>query len=136
VPRHGDTDDEGLKAGHDRSLAGRMPIITVSHKDTAPANVLQALRLGLPAIVSQALACAEEPYDGRLKRGDVNIKFLRALSADEELEYLVEIRTGWTESRVANLDERVARIRSDLGELGLKNFGVWVETPPAAWAQD
>jgi hypothetical protein len=113
-----------------------MPIVTVSHKDAAPADILAGLRLSLPTIVSEALACEEEPYDGRLKRGDVNMKFLPALSADEALDYLVEIRTTWTDSRSANLAQRVARVRADLGELGLQNFGVWIETPQAAWAQD
>jgi hypothetical protein len=113
-----------------------MPIITVSFKDSAPDDLLDSLRKRLPEIAAQALSCDEEPYDGRLKRGDVNIKLLPALPRDEGLDFLVEIRTTWMKSRNANLDERVSRICSDLGELGLGNIGVWVETPPAAWAQD
>jgi hypothetical protein len=112
-----------------------MPIVTVSHKDSAPSEVLRSLRAKLPAIVSKAVACDEEPYDGSPQAGDVNMRFLPALSTDEALDYLVEIRTRWTESRATDLDERVARIRRELSELGVENFGVWLETPPAAWDQ-
>src|SRR5262245_2082557 len=113
-----------------------MPIVTVSHKDAAPAGVLKSLRASLPTIVAEAVGSVEEPYDGRLKRGDINMRFLPALSTDEALDYVVEIRTTWTDSRSANLEERVARIRRELSESGLENFGVWIEIPPAAWDQD
>src|SRR3954467_10766920 len=108
-----------------------MPIVTVSHKDSAPSEILRRLRARLPAIVSEAVACEEEPYDGSLQPGDVNMRFLPVLSAAEALDYLLEIRTRWTESRGSDLEERVARIRRDLSELGVENFGVWLETPPA-----
>ena len=113
----------------------RMPIVTVSYKASAPATELDTLRAELPEIVSTALECDEEPYDGRLKPGDVNLKFAPILPADEALDYLVEVTTRWTRSRSDNLQERSDRIEAALGELGLTNFGVWLELATAAWSQ-
>ncbi len=112
-----------------------MPIITVSHKDAATEAVLETLRRELPAIVSRALACPEEPYDGDLRPGDANLRFLAALPVEERLDFLVEIRTKWTRSRSANLQERSDDIRGALERLGLAGFGVWIELPHAAWSQ-
>ena len=113
-----------------------MPIITVSHKETAPTELLNRLRQRLPDIVSRAVACDEEPYDGRLRPGDVNMRLLSALPDDEALDVLIEVRTKWHESRSDDLQERSDSIKSALGELGLKDFGVWVELVRAAWSQD
>ena len=112
-----------------------MPIVTVSHKSSAAASVLEDLRRELPEIVSRALACPEEPYDGNLRPGDVNLRFVVALPHEEALDYLVEIRTRWTQSRSENLQERSDQIRAALAKLGLERFGVWIELPPAAWSQ-
>jgi hypothetical protein len=112
-----------------------MPIITVSHKDSAPQPMLEALRRELPAIVSEAIDCPEEPYDGRLRPGDVNLRFVAALPPDEGLDYLVEIRTRWTQSRSENLQERTDRVQIALEKLDLERFGVWIELPQAGWAQ-
>jgi hypothetical protein len=86
--------------------------------------------------VSEAVACAEQPYDGRVKRGDINLRFMPALGTDEALDYLVEIRTTWTESRSADVDERAARVRRELTKWGLEDFGVWIELLRAGWDQD
>ena len=112
-----------------------MPIVTVSHKGSAAEAVLETLRRELPAIVSEALDCPEEPYNGHLLPGDVNLRFVAALPPSEALDYLVDIRTRWTQSRSENLDERSARVREALGRLDLERFGVWIELPPAAWSQ-
>jgi hypothetical protein len=113
-----------------------MPIVTVSHKRTASEALLETLRRELPAIVSRALDCPEEPFDGNLRPGDVNIRFLPALPAQESLEYLFEVRTRWTQSRSENLEARSDEVRGALKKLGLERFGVWIELPPAAWSQD
>lgn len=112
-----------------------MPIVTVSHKTSAAASVLDDLRRELPEIVSRALACPEEPYDRHLRPGDVNLRFVAALAPDEGLNYLIEVRTLWTQSRSENLQERSDQIRAALAKLGLERFGVWIELPPAAWSQ-
>ena len=76
-----------------------MPIVTVSHKVSATTSDLDQLQQKLPVLVSEALACPEEPYDGCLRSGDLNLRFLAALPSDEDLDYLVEVRTKWTPSR-------------------------------------
>ena len=112
-----------------------MPIVTVSYKASAPETQLDTLRTALPEIVSRALECDEEPYDGRLKPGDVNLKFAPVLAAGEALDYLIEVTTRWTRSRSDNLQARSDRIEAALAERGLTNFGVWLELPPAVWSQ-
>jgi len=112
-----------------------MPIVTVSHKESAGTSVLDDLRQELPDIVSQALDCPEEPYDGQLRPGDVNLLFSATLSREEGLDYLIEIRTRWTQSRSENLQRRSDQIRAALTGLGLERFGVWIEIPHAAWSQ-
>ena len=112
-----------------------MPIVTVSHKKSAKTSVLEDLRQELPGIVSQALECPEEPYDGHLRPGDVNLRFSAALPREEGLDYVIEIRTRWTQTRSENLQRRSDQVRAALAELGLERFGVWIEIPPAAWSQ-
>jgi hypothetical protein len=112
-----------------------VPIITVSHKGSAAEAVLEILRRELPTIVSGAVACPEEPYDGELRPGDVNLRFLPALPLHDSLDYLVEVRTRWTQSRSETLQERSDQIRDALNGLGLERLGVWIELPEAAWSQ-
>ena len=110
-----------------------MPIVTVSHKASAAESVLDDLRLQLPEIVSRALDCPEAPYDGHLRPGDVNLRFVAAL--EDGLDYLIEVRTSWTRSRSENLQGRTDEVRAALAKLGLTSFGVWIEIPSAAWSQ-
>ncbi len=112
-----------------------MPIISVSHKRAAPADLLELLARELPEIVSQALDCPEEPYDRELAPGDVNLRFLPVLADGEGLDYLLEIRTSSTASRRTNLQERSDRVKDALEALGIARFGVWIEIPEAAWSQ-
>jgi hypothetical protein len=112
-----------------------VPIVTVSHKGSAAEAVLETLRRELPTMISQALACTEAPFDGELRPGDVNLRFVPALPAEEGLDYVLEIRTRWTQERSQNLEERTDQIRDALERLGLERFGVWIELPPAAWSQ-
>jgi hypothetical protein len=113
-----------------------VPIVTVSHKGSSAEAVLETLRRELPAIVSEALACPEEPYDGELRPGDVNLRFVPALPAEEGLDYVLEIRTRWTQARGENVQARADEIRASLERLGLERFGVWIELPQAAWSQN
>ena len=112
-----------------------VPIVTVSHKEAAAEAVLETLRRELPAIVSKALACPEEPYDGELRPGDINLRFLPALPLQESLDCVIEIRTRWTHSRGENLQSRSDEIRDALDRLGLERFGVWIGLSHAAWSQ-
>jgi hypothetical protein len=112
-----------------------MPIITIHHKAAAPLPELGMLRERLPDIVSRAVECAEEPYDGKLKAGDINILATASLATTEDLDYIIEIKTGTTNSRLANVQERADAMSSDLEALGLRNFGIWLELSQAAWGQ-
>jgi hypothetical protein len=112
-----------------------MPIVTVTHKASAAEAVLEMLQRELPALVSQALACPEEPFDGDLRPGDVNLRFVPALPLQEGLDYLIEIRTRRTQWRHETLQERCDELRDALDALGLERFGVWIELPQAAWSQ-
>jgi hypothetical protein len=112
-----------------------MPIITIHHKAAAPLPELGKLRQQLPDIVSRAVECAEEPYDGKLKPGDINILATASLATAEDVDYMIEIKTRTTHSRLADLQERADAIGSDLEALGLRNFGVWLELSQAAWGQ-
>jgi hypothetical protein len=95
--------------------------------------VLETLRRELPEIVSEALACPEEPYDAELRPGDVNLRFVAELEGG--LDYLIEVRTRWTRSRAENVQERSDHVRDALQGFGVENFGVWVELPEAAWSE-
>lgn len=112
-----------------------MPIVTINHKAAASLPELEKLRQALPEIVSRAVECPEEPYDGALKPGDISMIAAASLAATEPLDYMIEIRTRRTDSRSANLQERSNAIRSALEALGLRNFGVWLQLQEAAWAQ-
>jgi hypothetical protein len=112
-----------------------MPIVTINHKEPAVLSELAKLRESLPEIVSRAVECPEEPYDGTLKPGDINMIVTASLAPTEPLDYVIEIRTRRTDTRSVNLEDRSDAIRSALGELGLRNFGVWLQLQEAAWAQ-
>ena len=113
-----------------------MPLVTVSHKPGYSQHLLDAMRRELPDIVSRALACDEEPYDGSLGRGDVVVRSSPDLAPDDVLDMVVEIQTTYYESRAGDLPERAADVRRGLEKLGLANFGVWVALPAASWSQD
>jgi hypothetical protein len=112
-----------------------MPIVTIHHKEQVSLPELRKLRDTLPEIVSRAVDCPEEPYDGTLRSGDMNMIVIASLAPNEALDYVIEIKTRQTDSRIANLQERADAISSALGALELWNFGVWFELHQAAWAQ-
>lgn len=112
-----------------------MPIVTINHKESAPNSELERLRKALPEIVSRAVECPEEPYDGVLKPGDINTTLTASLLPTEALDYVIEIQTGRTDSRSSNLKERSEAISSAIQALGLHDVGVWLQLQEAAWSQ-
>ena len=52
-----------------------MPIVEVIHDPQIAAARLQTLAEALPHAVSLAVECPEEPYDGMLQPGDVEVRF-------------------------------------------------------------
>lgn len=114
-----------------------MPIVDVTHGSGIGEEGLERLLQTLPHAVSRAVECPEEPHDGHLQPGDVEIR-VRARGAHDVsgLDVVVEVRSKWFESRAANRQERCDRLRDDLvAALGPHSVGVYLSLPVAAWSQ-
>ncbi|MGI5466773.1 hypothetical protein [Streptomyces sp. CA-132043] len=114
-----------------------MPLIEVTYAPHVPEETLRELAAVLPHLVSEAVECPEEPYDGDLQPGDVEIRFRRLGPLDRSgLDVVVEVRSKWFESRAANRQERTDRLhRAIETATGLREFGVYLSLPVAAWSQ-
>jgi hypothetical protein len=115
-----------------------MPLIDVTYAETVPEGVLWGLADVLPEIVSEAVACPEEPRTGPLAAGDIEIRFQTRNRLDVgELDLVIEVRTKLFPSREDNKQERCDRIRQQLAEkLPLRRFGVWLILSEGAWSQE
>lgn len=114
-----------------------MPLVEVTYAPTVPETLLRELGSVLPHLVSLAVECPEEPYDGDLQPGDVEIRF-RALSPLDRsgLPVVIEIKSKWTADREADRQERVDTLHAQLrAATGLVDFGVYLSMPTAAWSQ-
>ncbi|WP_052863106.1 hypothetical protein [Streptomyces niger] len=109
----------------------------VTYAPHVPEATLRDLAAVLPHLVSQAVECPEEPYDGDLQPGDVEIRFRRLGPLDRSgLDVVVEVRSKWFESRAADRQERTDRLHAALASAtGLREFGVYLSLPVAAWSQ-
>ncbi|MFJ8622275.1 hypothetical protein ACIRD3_05455 [Kitasatospora sp. NPDC093550] len=114
-----------------------MPLVEVTYAPTVPEPLLREVGAALPHLVSLAVECPEEPYDGDLRPGDVEIRFRPLGPLDRSgLPVVIEIRSKWTASREADRQERVDRLHADLhAATGLVDFGVYLSLPCAAWSQ-
>jgi hypothetical protein len=115
-----------------------MPIIEVTCSPRMGDDVKRRLRDVLPHIVSEAVACDEEPYDGQLRAGDVSLLFRDTGSWDRfDLDLLVEVRTTWYASRAATSRRRAETIRDALVAAvgGAPAIGVYLILAIAAWAE-
>ncbi|BDH13828.1 MULTISPECIES: hypothetical protein [Streptomyces] len=114
-----------------------MPLVEVTYAPGVDEPKLRELGSVLPHLVSQAVECPEEPYDGDLQPGDVEIRFRRLGPLDRSgLDVVIEVRSKWFESRAANRQERVDRLHQDIRTAtGLHDFGVYLSLPSAAWSQ-
>ena len=114
-----------------------MPIIEVMLSRTVTDDQISGLAAVLPHAVSTAVACPEEPYDGRLGPGDVELRF-RSLGPHDSsgLDVTIEVRSKWFASRAENRQERcdaiVAAVTAALGPL---EVGAYLMLPVAAWSQ-
>ncbi|MBL1078628.1 hypothetical protein JK358_29910 [Nocardia sp. 2] len=114
-----------------------MPLVEVVHAPDVPESVLRKLSEALPHLISLAVECPEEPYDGDLQPGDVEIRF-RALGPLDRcgLPVVIEIRSKYFESRAGNRQERVDLLHERIeSATGLADFGIYLSLPVAAWAQ-
>ncbi|ROZ48954.1 hypothetical protein EEB13_03020 [Rhodococcus sp. WS3] len=114
-----------------------MPLVEVTYAPSVPETMLRELASVLPHLVSVAVQCPEEPYDGALRPGDVDIRFREFGPFDcGGLPVVIEVRSKWFESRAVNRQERVDVLHEEITDAtGLGNFGIYLVLPTAAWAQ-
>ncbi|MCW5254217.1 MULTISPECIES: hypothetical protein [unclassified Streptomyces] len=114
-----------------------MPLVEVTHAPTVPEAVLRQLGSVLPHLVSLAVECPEEPYDGDLGPGDVEIRFRPLGPLDRcGLPVVIEVRSKWTPHREAGRQERVDTLHAGIrAATGLDDFGVYLSLPVASWSQ-
>ncbi|MFD7451137.1 hypothetical protein [Kitasatospora sp. NPDC059827] len=114
-----------------------MPLVDVTHAPTVPESTLRELGAVLPHLVSLAVECPEEPYDGDLRPGDVELRFRPLGPLDRSgLAVVIEVKSKWFASRAADRQERVDTLHANIrAATGLTDFGVYLSLPVAAWSQ-
>ncbi|WP_433371927.1 hypothetical protein [Streptosporangium sp. CA-115845] len=114
-----------------------MPLVEVTYAPDVPEASLRKLAAELPHLVSIAVQCPEEPYDGDLQPGDVEIRFRQLGLLDRSgLDVVIEVRSKWFDSRARNRQDRVNLLHREVeAATDLDNFGVYISLPVAAWAQ-
>lgn len=114
-----------------------MPIIEVTYGPQVAEEQLLRLAETLPHAVSLAVECPEEPYDGALQPGDVELRFLPRGPYDVSgLDVVVEVRSKWLASRAETRHEKCDQLRDAITEAaGTHSVGVYLSFPVAAWSQ-
>lgn len=114
-----------------------MPIVEVTHSPHVGAARLQAIAEALPHAVSLAVECPEEPYDGTLQPGDVDVRFRSRGPYDSGgLDIVVEVHSKWFASRAETHQERCDQLcAAVIDAAGTTEVGVYLSLPTAAWAQ-
>lgn len=115
-----------------------MPVVEVTYKPSSvTGSELRQLSDLLPDVVSEAVACPEEPPMGPLAAGDMNIFFRPTGPLDfTDLDCIVEVRTKLFASRVADKNKRVSLITERIaGCLSGRAVGVWLVLLEGAWDQ-
>ncbi|MET8567276.1 hypothetical protein [Streptomyces sp. NPDC004783] len=117
-----------------------MPLVEITYAPHVPETTLRELGAVLTHLVSPAVECPEEPYDGDLRPGDVELRFrpLGPLGPLDRggLDVVIEVRSKWFESRAADRQDRVDRLHESLrAGTALRDFGVCLTLPVAAWSQ-
>lgn len=114
-----------------------MPIVEVTCSPGVSEAARRDLRDALPHVVSLAVACEQEPYDGQLRPGDALVVFRDAGPQDRfDIDVLVEVKSKWFPSRAADSQRRADEIRDGAVEAIGPGFsiGVYLSLPVAAWA--
>ena len=77
-----------------------MPLVEITYAPDLRHKVLKKLAEMLPHAVSVAVECPEEPYDGDLRPGDVELRFRQRGPFDvSDMDVVVEVRSKWFASR-------------------------------------
>jgi hypothetical protein len=114
-----------------------VPLVEITYAPHVPHSVLKELAAILPHAVSVAVGCPEEPYDGDLQPGDVELRFRPRGPFDVSgMDIVVEVRSKWFESRAENRQDRVDDLCKTVVEAtGLADVGVYLSLPIAAWSR-
>jgi hypothetical protein len=114
-----------------------VPLIDVTYDSSVSEDSLRRLGEVLPAIVSEAVDCPEEPWIGPPAAGDIEIRFCAKSAPDVgELNCVVEVRTKLFPSRERDKHRRVRLIRDRLSStVEIERLGVWLILSEGAWAQ-
>ena len=114
-----------------------MPLVEITYARCVPEPVLRQLAEMLPHAVSVAVRCPEEPYDGDLQPGDVDLRFRERGPFDSEgMNLVIEVRSKYFDSRAKDRQARVDGLCVAVTEAtALDDVGVYLALPVAAWAQ-
>jgi hypothetical protein len=120
-----------------RTEVANLPLIDVRYDSSVSDDALRRLGEVLPAIVSEAVDCPEDPWIGPPDIGDFDIRFHAKGSLDVgDLNCVIEVRTKLFSSREGDKHRRADLIRdrlSTMSEIG--SFGVWLILAEGAWTQ-
>ena len=118
-------------------MLSTVPLVEITYAPDMPRKVLRKLAEMLPHAVSVAVECPEEPYDGDLQPGDVELYFRSREEFDvSEMDVVVEVRSRWFASRAENQQDRADDLCAAIEDVtGLAQVGVYLSLPIAAWAQ-
>ena len=114
-----------------------MPLIEVAYDSSISPDSLRELGQILPAIVSEAVDCSQEPWTGPPGVGDIEIRFRARSTFDVgELNCVIEVRTKLFPSRERDKQRRVDLIRDRIAStIDIGRFGVWLILSEGAWTQ-
>ena len=113
-----------------------VPFIEITYDRTVGTEVLRQLADRLPDVVSEAVACPEEPWTGPPEPGDIEIRFRERSPLDVgELSIAIEVRTKLFASRVEDKQRRADLLRDRLADLDVGRIGVWLILSEGAWSQ-
>jgi hypothetical protein len=114
-----------------------MPIVEVTYRPGVPMETLRSLAAHLPHEVSVAVASDDEPYDGNLQPGDVEVRFRELGPLDVSgLDVVVEVRSKRAVDRERDAQERIDALCTRLVHITrLHRVGVYLTMPAAVWSQ-
>jgi hypothetical protein len=114
-----------------------VPLIDVTYDSTVSDDSLRRLGEILPAIVSEAVDCPEDPWIGPNSDGDIEIRFRSKSALDVGgLKCVIEVRTKLFPSREQDKHRRSELIRHRLSStVELGKIGVWLILSEGAWSQ-
>lgn len=114
-----------------------MPVVEVTYSQSVADETLLNLSAVLPHAVSRAVECPEEPYDGRLRPGDVEVRYRSTGPYDTAgLDVVIEVRSKRSERRAQNRQQRCDQLCEAVASvIGTTTVGDYLSLPVTAWQQ-